>query len=212
MTDDHSSALFIAPSSPFCRKVVVCIVEFGLQHRIDLKIIDPWTFENLRLINPQCKVPTLQYHNNSALFDSPVIIQYLQTQSEIPLIPTGDQRWDSLRREALADGLADAVIRRFVEQLGQDHHPIARIVQRQEQAITATLDHFERDSFWMERPVDVGHIALACAIDYLDRRSPELAWDRDRPLLARWFYDFRVRPSMLIAASPESGQFRTLEL
>ncbi|MGU3287259.1 glutathione S-transferase family protein [Methylobacterium mesophilicum] len=211
MIDGTGLALFIAPRSPFCRKVVTCVVEFGLQHRVDLKILDPWSCQALRLVNPLCKVPTLVLPDRTALFDSPIIVQYLQTQSDHLLIPGGDARWDALRRESLADGLADAVIRRFVEGRSLAHERASQTVHRQEQAIVAILDRFEGERAWMALPVDVGHLALACAIAYLDGRSPDLAWQQGRPLLARWFYDFRARTSMLIAASPNAGHFRTLD-
>ncbi|MCJ2126393.1 glutathione S-transferase family protein [Methylobacterium sp. J-077] len=211
MIDETSLALFIAPRSPFCRKVVASVVEFGLQHRIDLKIVDPWTCQALRAVNPLCKVPTLVLPDRTALFDSPVILQYLQTQSDQLLLPSGDARWDVLRREALADGLADAVIRRFVEGLGQADERASQMIHRQEQAIFAILDHFQNERAWMASAVDLGQVALACAIAYLDVRSPALAWQQDCPLLARWFYDFRARTSMMIAASPDAGQFRTLD-
>lgn len=211
MNSENGWLLFIAPRSPFCRKIVACLVELDLQHRVGLRIVDPWTSEELRSVNALCKVPSLLLPDGTALFDSPIIAQYVHAKSGAELIPQGEARWDALSREALADGLADAVIRRFVERLGPENERISRNVQRQEQAIVAALDRFERASAWMDRPVDIGHIALACAIDYLDTRSPELTWRQGRPLLARWFYDFRMRLSMQIARSPVSGHFRTID-
>lgn len=203
--------LFIAPRSPFCRKILACLVELDLQHEVDLKIVDPWTSEALRSFNALCKVPSLLLPDGTTLFDSPVIVQYAQSLSGAELIPRGPARWEALSREALADGLADAVIRRFVERLGPENERVARSVQRQERAIVAVLDRFEQAPAWMDRPVDIGHVALACALDYLDTRSPELAWQTGRPLLAEWFCDFRMRVSMRVAGSPVSGHFRTID-
>jgi len=211
VTDENGWLLFIAPRSPFCRKILAAVVELGLAHRVDLKIVDPWTCERLRTVNALCKVPSLSLPDGAALFDSRVITQYLHAQSAAELIPRGHARWDALCRESLADGIADAVIRRFVDRLGPEDERVSRNVRRQEQAIGAALDRFEQASAWMDQPVDIGHIALACAIDYLGSRSPELMWHQGRPLLTQWFYDFRNRLSLQIAASLVPGHFRTID-
>ena len=150
-----------------------------------MKIVDPWTCQALRAVNPLRKVPTLVLPDRTALFNSPVILQYLQTQSDQLLLPGGAARWDVLRREALADGLADAVIRRFVERLGQADERASGMIHRQEQAIVAISDHTQDECAWMALPVDLGQVALGCAIAYLDARSPDLAWQQGRLLLAR---------------------------
>ncbi|WP_081397104.1 glutathione S-transferase N-terminal domain-containing protein [Methylorubrum extorquens] len=200
--------LFYAPRSPFSRKILAAIVELGLTAQVSLVRVDPWTDETLRRYNPACKVPTLLLADGSALFDSPVIARYLDSLSENILIPPGPQVWDALRREALGDALAEAVIRRFVDQLSRRDDRLDRVVARQEAAITAILDRLEAAADWMRAPTDLGHLAIACALDYLDGRSPELAWGAQRHLLAAWFYDFRGNSSMKIAADPEKGAFR----
>jgi glutathione S-transferase len=203
--------LFYAPRSPFSRKILAAIVELDLTAQVGLVRVDPWTDEALRRHNPACKVPTLLLDDGSALFDSPVIARYLDTLSGHTLIPPGPQAWDALRREALGDGLAEAVIRRFVDRLGPHEDRLDRVVARQEAAIAAILDRLEAAPDWMRAPTDLGHLAIACALDYLDGRSPELAWGAQRRLLAAWFYDFRGTSSMKIAANPETGSFRAMD-
>ncbi|MEH3116208.1 MAG: glutathione S-transferase N-terminal domain-containing protein [Methylorubrum populi] len=200
--------LFYAPRSPFSRKILATIAELGLEARVGLVRVDPWTDTALRRDNPACKVPTLLLDDGTALFDSPVIARYLDELAGHRLVPADAGRWDTLRREALGDALAEAVIRRFVERLGPEGERIARVVARQEAAIAAILDRLEAEPDWMRAPVDLGHLAIACALDYLDGRSPELGWDAGHGLLAAWLRDFRSRPSMTIAAAPESGAFR----
>ena len=202
--------LFYAPRSPFSRKILAAIVEFGLAERVGLVRVDPWTDETLRRHNPACKVPTLLLDDGSALFDSPVIARYLDTLSEHTLIPPAPRTWDALQREALGDALAEAVIRRFGDRLGPHGARLDQVVARQEAAISAILDRLEAAPDWMRAPTDLGHLAIGCALDYLDRRSPELAWNAQCPLLAAWFYDFRARSSMKIAADPAIGTFRAL--
>lgn len=202
--------LFYAPRSPFSRKILAVIAELDLAARISLVRVDPWTDETLRRHNPAGKVPTLLLDDGSALFDSPVIARYLDTLSEHRLIPPAPRAWDALRREALGDGLAEAVIRRFVDRLGPRDARLDAVVARQEAAIAAILDRLEAAPDWMRAPTDLGHLAIACALDYLEGRSPELAWNARRRLLASWFYDFRGRPSMKIAADPSIGAFRAV--
>ncbi len=219
--------LLYAPRSPFSRKILATIVELDLEERIALVQIDPWqddSWQNdasqgasranlsLRRHNPACKVPTLLLDDGTALFDSPVIARYLDERAGNRLLPTGAHRWDALRREALGDALAEAVIRRFVERLGPEGERITRVVARQEAAIAGILDRLEEEPRWMEAPVDPGHLAIACALDYLDGRSPELAWGCGRDQLAAWFRAIRNRPSMIVAAAPETGAFRAAAL
>ncbi|CAO4192086.1 glutathione S-transferase family protein [Methylorubrum extorquens] len=204
--------LLYAPRSPFSRKILAAIIELGLAEQVTLLRVDPWTDETLRQYNPVCKVPTLLLDDGSALFDSPIIARYLDTMSEHTLIPPEARTWDVLRREALGDGLAEAVIRRFVDQLGPHDVRLDRVVARQEAAITAILDRLEAAPDWMQAPIDLGHLAIACALDYLDGRSPELEWNAQRCLLAAWFHDFRARPSMKIAADPIIGTFQSITI
>lgn len=204
--------LFYAPRSPFSRKILAMIVELDLATRVRLVRTDPWTDETLRQHNPSCKVPTLLLDDGSALFDSPVIARYLDGLSGHTLIPPAPRTWDALRREALGDGLAEAVIRRFVDRLGPPDVRLDRVVARQEAAITAILDQLEAAPDWMQAPTDLGHLAIACALDYLDGRSPELEWNAQRCLLAAWFHDFRARPSMKIAADPIIGTFQSITI
>lgn len=203
--------LYYAPRSPFSRKILATVAELGLEARIGLVCIDPWTDEALRRHNPACKVPALLLADGTALYDSSVIAQYLDELAGARLVPADSRRWDCLRREALGDGLAEAVIRRFIERLGPEGERIERVVARQEAAVAAILDRLEGEPAWMDAPVDLGHLAIACALDYLDGRSPELDWNAGRGLLAAWFYDFRGRRSMKIAAAPEFGTFCKVE-
>ena len=202
-----TSTLYIAPRSPFARKILVAAAEMGLQNAFRVALIDPWTDETLRRLNPLCKVPTLARDGEPALFDSVAIADYLDHCSGGRLIPSGARRWDALRRQALGDGLADAVIRRHVECLGSCSESSARVVARQESAIRSALDSLEVAPGWMAEPLDIGHIAIAVALNYLDGRSPELGWAEGRSALSRWFLGFCERPSIRAAFSPDLDGF-----
>lgn len=203
--------LFFAPRSPFARKILVAAVELGINRRLYCTAIDPWTDLELKHSNPLGKVPTLVLPDGTSLFDSRVIVQYLSEASGGKLMPLGDPRWNALQREALGDGLAEAVIRRFVERLGPESDRVNQVIARQETAIYQALDWLEGQPCWMKAAVDVGHVSVGCALEYLTSRSPEIGWDTGRPFLSEWFGRFRLRPSMRAAAAPDAGVFGVVD-
>jgi len=128
--------LFHAPRSPFSRTARIVIHELALERAVEMRIIDPWTDESLRAANPLCKVPTLQRNDGTTLYDSRVICEYLNDFAGGPLLArSGPERWDALRRQALGNGLAEAVIRRHVETLDAPGERRDSVVRRQDAAI-----------------------------------------------------------------------------
>ena len=101
-------------TSPYVRKVMMVIHERGLSDRVELEKTDAWSPEtDLPSNNPLGKVPALVLGDGPALFDSPVIVEYLDTLAgpDASLFPaTGPDRWTALRFQALADGICDAAI------------------------------------------------------------------------------------------------------
>jgi glutathione S-transferase len=210
-TEGHPLRLFFAPRSPFSRKILVAAVELRINRRLLCTAIDPWTNVELRDSNPLGKVPTLVLPDGTSLFDSRVIVQYLSEVCGGKLIPLGKPRWNALQREALGDGLSEAVIRRFVERLGPESDRVNKVIGRQEAAINHALDWLEGEPGWMRAAIDVGHVSVACALEYLTVRSPEIGWDRGRPFLSEWFGLFRLRRAMRAAAAPDASVFRAVE-
>jgi glutathione S-transferase len=199
--------LIYAPRSPFAIKVRIVFYELALTSRISLVETNPWTDETLRVENPLCKVPTLILPGGRALYDSPVICEYLNELAGGALFPVaGPRRWCAVRRQALADGLAEAVIRRFVEKLGPPNQRSSAVVLRQEAAIIAAIDAFEAEAALLARDAPtIGEIAAAAALSYLTFRSSEIAWRQGRSGLADWYDAFSARASMvatrIVAAS-----------
>jgi glutathione S-transferase len=194
--------------SPFARKALVFAHEVGVADRMEVEHHETSpTCLNERVFaeNPLGKVPVLIRPGLSPIFDSDVICAYLDTLHDGPKLipPTGESRWQALRVQAVAQGLAEAGIAVRWE-----------TVRRPEQLRYAPL----RDGYvakliasydWLEReldvasPIHVGHIALATALSWLEFR--ELPWFRgDRPRLVSWFDAFEARPSM--RATPLSGE------
>jgi glutathione S-transferase len=195
-----SSKLLYAPRSPFARKARIFVHELGLLNVVELVPIDPWKHEPLRRHNPLCKVPTLILPDGSALYDSRVICDYLNHSAGGAMFPSaGPERWDALRREARGDGLAEAVIRRFVERLGPVNERSTAVARRQEDAIVATLASLDADPLNDDR-FDIGDVATIVALAYLDFRSPEIGW-RDRWRQAGAWFDRVSRRSSVTATA-----------
>lgn len=180
--------LLYSSASPFARKVRACAVALGVDHLIELVVVN--TAEAPRELtdaNPLGKIPTLITADGFAIFDSPVICEYLSDSSEdMPIIPArGAPRWLCLRLEALGDGLMDAAVarRQLLVTGGLDAgHPLP---ERQRAAIARTLDALELEKLSLH--IDVGVLSIACGLGYLDLRFPEENWRADHPILADWY-------------------------
>lgn len=200
------ATLLYQTHSPFARKALV----FAHEARVvaDIAVIHHETSPMLRndevfAHNPLGKVPVLLRPGLSALFDSTVICAYLDTLHDgPPLIPAAaEARWQALRLEALAQGLADAGIAIRWE---NERRPEALRFPALSDGYVAKL---EASFAWLERemdfgvPVHIGQIALATALDWLEFRG--LPSFRAYPRLSDWFDGFATRASM--RATPLSG-------
>ena len=145
--------------------------------------------------NPLSKIPTLVLDDGSVLLDSDVIVEYLDSLGGGRLLrASGPARWEALSRQALASGLLDVLIlwRNEREKPQPSETWLAAFAAK----TRATLDRFERDAPAIAaKPFDVGHIALGCALSYLDFRFGNLRWRDGRPALASWHEGFVARPS-----------------
>ena len=196
MTLRHST------TSPFARKVWVVALETGLDRRIDLLPSFPWVPDSpVAADNPLGKIPVLITPECGALFDSPVICEYLDSLHDGPrLFPAaGPERWAALRQQAVADGICDAAVLCRLESLRPEDRRSDDWMGRQRAAIARALDVLAA-ALPAPGPVTIGHIALACALGYLDFRQPVADWRAGRPGLAAWYQAMLERPSL--AATP----------
>lgn len=196
--------LFYSPASPFARKVRVLIVEKNIPN-VETVTVSPFEAPaELTAANPLSKVPALVRDDGVVLYDSPVISEYLDSASGgVPLLPSsGEARWSALRRQALADGMMDTTLSLAME-INRRPEPersptwIAHWVR----TIVRTVDALEADIGDWPAEIDLGHIAAACALSYLDlRASGHLDWRAGRPRLAAWHETMAARPSMTSTA------------
>jgi glutathione S-transferase len=189
--------LLYSSMSPFARKVRVVAFELGLADRL---VAAPYTDEAVRAINPLSKIPVLIPEEGEAIFDSPVICEYLESIAGRSLTPAaGPGRWTALTRQAMADGMGDAALAIVRERLRDGDHR-QDLFDRQAAALTAALDLLERDTPPSDR-FEIGEIAVAAQLAYLDGRAV-LDWREGRPDLAAWYALAAARPSM-VATAPQ---------
>jgi glutathione S-transferase len=193
--------------SPYARKALVFAHEAGLAEVIEVVHHETSPLRRNEAVfaaNPLGKVPVLLRPGLPALFDSDVICAYLDTLHASPkLIPDeSEARWRALQVQAVAQGLADAGIAiRWETQRRPKELRYPALRDGYVEKLLASYDWLERE-FDTGRVVDIGQIALATALSWLEFR--ELPTFRHRPRLTRWFDEFSNRASML--AAPLWGQ------
>ena len=178
-----------APASPFGRKTKIAAAILGLAVTVvEADTMSPT--DSLRRENPLGKIPTLVLDDGTTLFDSRVIVAYLDAVAGGGhLIPTETgPRFAALRLEALADGIAEAALLQVYEGRWRDasRHDAAWM-EHQAGKVARGLAALEGDP--PGGPVTVGHVALACALGYLDLRFDRL-WRDGHPGLAVWLDGF----------------------
>ena len=196
--------LFQSPTSPYARKVRVMIREKGLSG-IEEIAVNPWDDPpELRAASPFGKVPTLVLDNGAALYDSPVICDYLDGIGDGPhLIP---QDADARRRVMTAQALGDGVLDMAVAMVMESRRPVGErspsMMERWRGQVMGGVDAMVRDVGGLGSGVNLGHIAFGCALGYLDFRHDGIAWRDGRADLAAWFAAFAARPAM-VETKPE---------
>src|SRR5262245_17781008 len=132
--------LYYSLNSPYARKARIIIHELGLKSRVEDVIVSLPADAKLRAVNPLGKIPALVLDGGSALYDSPVICEYLDELGGGTFFPrSGPPRWRALRMQALGDGLADAVVRRNQELKLPDNRRSGEMIERQTNAIDGSF-------------------------------------------------------------------------
>jgi glutathione S-transferase len=200
--------LFYSPNSPYARKARVIIHDLDLKARVEDVIVSLPADAKLRAVNPLGKIPALILDDGSAIYDSPVICEYLDDFGNGTFFPRAklfkeaQGRWRALTLQALGDGLADAVVRRVQEMRLAEEKRSTEVIERQTRAIEGAFAVADRAAAKFPVEPTIGEIAIACAIGYLDVRVPNDGWrDRYREL-AGWLDKFSRWPSMIATKPP----------
>ena len=207
MTEKPTWVLRSTLTSPFGRKVRMAAAVLGLSGRYRLEPADTLDeADALRQQNPLGKLPCLLLADGTALYDSRVIIEFLQDEAGTDrLAPkSGLARYTTLTRATLADGVTDAALLMVYEGRFRDAATHSqRWLTHQRGKIMRALAVLERtppDA----RVTDVAAISLACALGYLDWRKP-VPWREEHPRLAQWLVDFaRSEPAFNATRAPEA--------
>lgn len=193
--------LYYSPTSPYARKVMVLLHETDQLEDVTVTVasgspVDPGTAPIV--LNPLGKIPALERADGPALYDSRVICQYLDARAESRLYPEGNRRWDTLTLEATADGILDAALLMVYEsRVRPEDKYFAPWVEGQWSKIERAIASL--NARWISHlsgPLDMGQIAVACALGYVDFRHDARNWRKGNEALSDWYEAFSQRPSM----------------
>ncbi|MFK5915372.1 MAG: glutathione S-transferase N-terminal domain-containing protein [Woeseiaceae bacterium] len=200
--------LYYSPTSPFVRKVNVFAKEVGLDKQIEWIKTNPWQVEDkLTAVNPLSQIPTLVTDNGEIIFDSNVICEYLDTLHENKkLIPdVGDKRWNALGLQALANGILESGISRFLERKRPAELQSSDWDKTQQKSIQRALNELERSVKDWGEDNNIATISIAITLGWLDFRFAEEDWRPEHKHLAQWFSVYSQRDSMLSTMPAEAS-------
>ena len=192
--------LIASKTSPYVRKVRIALAE----KKIEFQMVEasPWEPGNpVHAWSPLGKVPVLVLDDGTQLFDSRVIVEYIDTVSPVSrLIPEPNrQRIEVKRWEALADGICDATLAIVLESRRPAKLQNKAWIERQQQKIAAGVAELARElgeNAWCNgESYSLADLATGCALGYLDLRYTALDWRREYPNLARLAEKLAKRPS-----------------
>lgn len=188
-------------ASPYVRKVRIVMAEKKLDYELTLENV--WAPETTILqSNPLGKIPCLIMEDGGAMFDSRVIVEYLDTLTPVgKLIPAhGRERAEVKCWEALADGVLDAAVLIRLENTQrpaalQSKDWIARQMAKVDAGLKAMSSGLADTPFCAGTYYTLSDIAVGCALGWLSFRFPEIKWRDDHPNLAKLFDKLSDRPS-----------------
>jgi glutathione S-transferase len=197
-----------SPSSPFVRKVTIAASVLGLDREIAIEPADTISpNDTLRQQNPLGKIPALLLEDGRVLFDSRVILEYLDHRAGgSRIIPAeANARFAALRLQALADGIMDASVLLVYEgrwRPPERHEP--KWIELQAGKVARALAALEAAPPALTATPDVGQIAVACALGYRDFRFGD-GWRKDHPRLVSWLDEFARRVPAFAATAPPAA-------
>jgi glutathione S-transferase len=199
-----------ALTSPYVRKTRIVMAEKKLDYQFVLE--DVWANDDILKFNPLGKVPCLVLEGGEAIFDSRVIVEYLDTRSPVSrLIPeAGRERTEVRTWEALADGLLDAAILARLEATwaprGEMRSPawIDRQMVKIHGSLKAMSTGLGEKPWCSGNHLSLADIAVGCALGYLDFRFPQIAWRETHPNLAKLAEKLNGRASFADTKPPSA--------
>jgi len=191
--------LLSSPASPFVRTVRVLLLETGQDDvaLTDVTTTPVATDATVAAANPVGKIPTLMRDDGPAIFDSRVIARFLNARASAGFYPDA-HIWETLTLEATAHGIMEAAVSMVYEKrLRPEEWHYQPWIDAQWDKVTRSLDAVE--ARWMSHlagPLDMAHIAMGCALGYLDFRHGDRDWRKGRDALTTWEAGFATRDAM----------------
>jgi glutathione S-transferase len=188
-------------TSPYVRKARVVLAEKKLDYQFELE--NPWASDaTVSAINPLGKVPCLVMEDGSAMYDSRVIVEYLDTLTPVcKLLPANSRDRANVKVwEALADGVLDAAVLAFIEKRdraegARNEAWIARQMGKVRAGLKVMSDNLGEQPFCMGIHYTLADVAVGCALGWLAFRYPDIDWRSDYPNLGRLADKLAERPS-----------------
>ena len=192
--------IIIATPSPYARKVRVVLREKKINFE---EIIDiPWNADTLTIsLNPLGKVPILLRSMQEPLFDSKVIVQYLDYYKPQPLFypKNSEENISAKLIETIADGICDAVVLIFLENSRKDTLRSKNWIKRQEEKIFEGVKYLSNDldekRYFVGNYFNIADVCVFSCLEYLDLRFPKLKWRNKYPNLKRYWAIHKDRQS-----------------
>lgn len=197
--------LYGSLTSPYVRKARILIQEKKVP--CEFVVADAWAADSpIPALNPLGKVPVLALDNDKVLFDSPVIVEYLDALKTPALLPaSGEARWEMLRWQALADGMLDAVVIRLLESRRPAAQQSVDNIRRQEEKIARSIDyaaqHLSKGAWLMSDRFMLADLVMAVALEYADFRYPH-DWRGRHARLGEWLAGISARPAFVETRPP----------
>lgn len=199
--------LIASLTSPFARKVRIVLAEKHIE--CELQIDVPWNADtHVPEYNPLGKIPVLQLDDGTALYDSRVIVEYLDHAAPVHNVLPKDARGRIMakRWEALADGICDAAATIYLEKKRPELQQNPEWLQRQEQKIFRGLEAISADlndhNWCMGDNYSLADIAVGCALGYLELRFTEIKWREKHVNLSRLYNKLLERNSFSSTIPP----------
>jgi glutathione S-transferase len=192
--------LITSPTTPFGRKVRVVLLEKKIPFELENDI--PWNPDTrVGSFNPLGKVPVLVLKDGETLFDSRVIVEYLENVSPVghilPVDPSS--RIEVRKLEALADGITDAAALIFLEFKRPEAQQSRDWMLRQQgkvfKGLEALAESLGENTFFVGNKFSLADIAAGCCLGYLDFRFPDIKWREAHANLAAYYAKISERPS-----------------
>ena len=195
-------------TSPYVRKVRVVLAEKRIDYQYELE--DVWSPDSrIAQMNPLSKVPVLVMDDGGVVYDSAVLVEYLDTLTPVHRLipPSGRARAEVRTWEALGDGVLDAAITVRLEstlrtEAQRSPQWIARQMAKIENGLRAMSLGLGDHPWCCEGKYSLADVAVGCALGYLDFRFPQLDWRGPHPNLARLAQQLSTRPSFQQTTPP----------